>query len=76
LISSGTGIHYLDFKFLKENEIGGYQTLPVNVEIPRLAISSEEERRKKIPSKFHLLLNKRWNPRPPSMFNEPGTVLL
>jgi hypothetical protein len=22
---------------------------------------------------FHLLLNKRWNPLPPSMFNEPGT---
>jgi hypothetical protein len=30
--------------------------------------------RKKIPSKFHLLLNKEWNPLPPSMFNEPGTV--
>jgi hypothetical protein len=31
-----------------------------------------QKRRKKIPSKFHLLLNKRWNPLPPSMFNEPG----
>jgi hypothetical protein len=31
-----------------------------------------QKRRKKIQSKFHLLLNKRWNPHPPSMFNEPG----
>jgi hypothetical protein len=35
-----------------------------------------QKRRKKIPSKFYLLRNKRRNPLPPSMFNEPGTVYL
>jgi hypothetical protein len=34
-----------------------------------------QKRRKRIPSKFRLLLNKRWNPLPPhAMINEPVPV--
>jgi hypothetical protein len=35
-----------------------------------------QKRRKKVPSKFYLLLNKKLNHLPPSMFNEPGTGFL
>jgi hypothetical protein len=43
---------------------------------PRKSVpgSLDKKRREKIPSKCHLLLNKRWNHLPPAMFNEPATV--
>jgi hypothetical protein len=34
-----------------------------------------QKRRKQIPFKLHLLLIKKWSPLPPSLFNEPGTLL-
>jgi hypothetical protein len=48
------------------------------VEVARIQVpdSLDKQRRKKSPSKFNLLLNKRWNPLPPAMINDPGTGVL
>jgi hypothetical protein len=60
----------------KFNNYHGFESRPLFQGSATSAGFVLQKRGEKIPSKFHLLFNKRWHRLPPFLSNEPSKVLL